>query len=452
MFFLDAVIKALGKIDETVAIIKNAKTSEEAVEGLNRLLDVDEKQAKHIMSLRLQRLASYEVDVQKEEHAQLGLEIVELQSLLDSQEKMDEIIVEDIKNMISEYEEDRLSELAPAADSISEEDLVEKEDVVITMTQNGMIKRMSESKYRVQRKNGRGVNGMDTFEDDNVKHLQIANTHDTLMFFTNKGLVYKTKAWQIPLTSAQSKGVSIKSIFDLQDDEYIQSLLAIEDFDADQTIVFGTKQGIVKRTKLVEYNRSARNGILAITLNEGDEVVNVGLTNGDMLVTLISKQGKSITFEESDVKIVSRSGKGVKGIDLASDDKIVSLSIHKGFSQLLIATSKGLGKRTPLSEFRVQNRGGKGVRAIAVNDKNGYVIDTIVVDDDDQVILMTKQGIIIKMWAKEISSFSRNAQGSSIINLKTGDELVAIDRNSEHVGEEEDSLMSMSETSVEEDM
>jgi DNA gyrase subunit A len=430
MHLLDAVIRALSKIDETVAILKKSKMQEEAIEGLHNLLGVDDRQAKHIMGLRLQRLTSYEVDEQAEEHARLGREIEELKGILASQEKMDEIIKEDIHKMMEEYGTDRLSELAPAADAISEEELIESKDVVITMTQNGMIKSIPESNYRVQRRNGRGVNGMNTFEDDYVKHLQRANTHDTLMFFTNKGLMYKTKAYQIPMSNPQSKGVSIRTIFDFADDEYVQAILAIEEFYSDQTVLFGTKQGIVKRTKLEEYNRSARNGILAITLNEGDEVVNVGLTSGDMLVTLITKQGKSITFDESQVKIVSRSGKGVKGMELESDE-IVSVSIHKGFSQLFIATAKGLGKRTPLSEFRIQKRGGKGVRAIGVNEKNGVVIGTSVVDDDNQLILLTKQGIIIKMIAKDVSSFSRNAQGSRVINLKDGDELIALDRNSE---------------------
>lgn len=431
MYLLEAVIRALGNIDETVRIIKESKTQIEAIEGLHKLLDVEEKQAKHIMGLRLQRLASYEVDVQREEYNKVALEIKELRETLASQEIMDGIIKDDLKEMVEQYGDERITVIGPPADAISEEELIEKEDVVVTMTQNGMVKRIPQSQYRVQRKNGRGVNGMNTFEDDYVKHLQIANTHDTLMFFTNKGLVYKTKAHQIPLTNTSSKGVSIRTIFDMQDDEYVQAILGIEEFNAEQTVVFGTKQGIVKRTRLVEYNRSARNGILAITLNEGDEVVNVGLTSGDMYITLITRQGKSITFEESDVKVVSRSGKGVKGIALAPKDEIVSLSIHRGFSQLFIATSKGVGKRTPLSEFRIQNRGGKGVRAITVNNKNGVVIGTCVVEEDDQLILLTKQGTIIKMLAKEISSFSRNAQGSGVINLKAGDELIAIDRNSE---------------------
>lgn len=439
MHLLDAVIRAIGNIDETVRTIKAAKTKEEAIEGLYNLLGVDEKQAAHILAMRLQRLANYEVDEQRAAHNQVGLEIKNLKEKLASQEVMDRIIKEDLQEMIEIYGEDRATVIAPPADAISDEELIEREDVVVTMTRNGMVKRIPQAEYRVQRRNGRGVNGMGTFDDDNVKHLQIANTHDTLMFFTNKGLVYKTKAYQIPLTNKDSKGVSIRTIFDMQDDEYVQAILAIEEFNSEQTVVFGTKQGIVKRTRLVEYNRSARNGILAITLNDGDEVVNVGLTSGDMYVTAITRYGKSITFEESDVKVVSRSGKGVKGIDLASKDVVVSLSIHRGFSQLFIATSNGIGKRTPLSEFRIQKRGGKGVRAITVKD--GLVIGTCVVEEDEQLILLTKQGIIIKMLAKEISSFSRNAQGSSVINLKDGDELIAVDRNSEQEDEEAEEVI-----------
>lgn len=433
---LDALMRALGKLDETISIIRAAKTKVEAVEKLMNLLSIDERQTAHILALRLQTLASYEQDEKIEQHKQLLKEIEGIQTILASEEKMNDIIKEDIREMGTEYTDARRTEILPAVDDVNAEDLIPVEEVIITMTHNGFVKRMPLSKYRTQRKNGRGVNGMNTYEDDFVRHLQIASTHDTLMFFSNTGAVYKIKAYQVPVTSALSKGVSIKTVFDLAQDEQIQTIVSIKEFNDEQYLVFGTKKGNVKRTVLGEYDKSSRNGIRAITLNEDDEVVNVSLTGSDNLITLIAKSGKSITFNEDEVRVVSRNGKGVRGIDLAKDDEIVTMSIHKGLADLFIATTKGFGKKTALSNFRVQTRGGKGVRAISTNDKNGVVMGTAVVEEDEQLILLTKQGTIIKMNVADISKFGRNAQGSRVINLKDDDELIALDRNSEQTEEE----------------
>lgn len=438
MRLLEAVIKAINKMDETVQLIKKSKTREEAIEGLIQFLEIEQDQASHILNLRLQTLANYEQEEKKMQHEKLGNEIKDIQLTINDEVKLNGLIKEDMNRLIEEYGEGRRTSISHAVGDINEEDLIPVEDVVITMTRNGFIKRMPESKYRTQRRNGIGVNGMNTYEGDFVRHLQIANTHDTLMCISNLGAAYKVKAYQIPVTSAESKGVSIKSIFELEEGEYIQEMLSIREFSEEQYLTFGTKQGIVKRTKLSEYARSSRNGIRAVTLNEGDEVVNVALTNGEKLITLFTKNGVSITFSEEDVKVVSRSGKGVKGITLAEDDYVVSVSIHTGLSQLFIATNLGFGKRTKLSEFRIQNRGGKGVRAISTNAKNGYVIGTAVVEEDGQVILLTINGTIIKMNAKEVTQFSRAAQGSKIITLRENDELIALDRNSEQQEEVEE--------------
>lgn len=436
MHLLDAVIKALGKLDEAIRIIRESNSREEVIEGLKNLLSIDDKQTMHILALRLQTLASYQQEEKKEQHKQLANEITEIKEILASEEKLNNIIKEGVREMVEEYSNPRRTELVPAVDDINAEDLIPVEPVVITMTYNGFIKRIPLSKYRTQRKNGRGVNGMNTFEDDFVRHLQIASTHDTLMFFSNKGAVYKVKAYQVPITSALSKGVSIRTVFDLAADESIQTIVSIKEFNDEQYLVFGTKKGIVKRTVLSEYDKSSRNGIRAITLNDDDKVVNVSLTGGDNLITLITRDGKSITFKESDVRVVSRNGKGVRGMDIVKEDEVVSVSIHKGLAEIFIATTKGFGKKTPLSEFRVQSRGGKGVRAISTNDKNGFVVGTEVVEEDEQLILLTKQGTIIKMNVADISTFGRNAQGSSVIKLKDDDELIALDRNSEHSDEE----------------
>ena len=429
MHVLDAVIRALGKLDETVELIRKSKSREDAIEGLESLLSLDKKQAVHILGLRLQRLASFEQEEQYQAHEQLEVEIKEIRELLASVDKMNEIIKGDLKEMIEQYGSERRTKIGAAVGEINAEDLIDHEDVVITMTHNGFIKRIPENKYRTQRKAGRGVTGMSTFEDDFVSHVQVADNHDTLMCITNKGSIYRMKAYQVPVTNTRSKGVSIRTIFDMESEEYIQAILSISEFSKDQFLVFGTKYGLVKRTRLSEYARSTRNGIRAITLNKSDEVVNVSLTSGENRVTLITHKGISITFEEDDVRVVSRAGKGVKGIDLTKDDFVVSASIHQGMSNLFIATNKGIGKRTPLAKFRVQNRGGKGVRAITADKTNGYVVGSLVVEEDEQIILLTKNGSIMKLDAKDISSFSRTAKGSRVINLKEDDELQAFDRN-----------------------
>lgn len=431
MYLLAAVMKALGKLDASIELIRSAKTREEAIEGLVKLLDIEDEQAKHILALRLQRLASFEQDEQKEAYSNLEKEILEIKTLMENQTEMDKLIKEDVQNMMEEYGTERRTKIGVDGGAIDEESLVDDVEVVVTLSHNGFIKRIPQSQYKIQRKNGRGVKGVETFEDDFVNFLQLASNLDTLMFFTNKGSIYKMKAHQVPMTSKASKGISIRSIFDLSQDEHVQAILSIKEFSDEQFLTFGTKEGIVKRTRLSEYNKSNRNGIAAITLNNDDEVVNVSLTSGDNFVTLITLKGKSITFEEKDVKVVSRQGKGVKGIELEKGDGIVSVVVHKGLAHLFIATNTGIGKRTPLSEFRVQNRGGKGVRAINVSAKTDFVVGNTVVEETDQIILLTKQGTLIKMNSKDISSFSRSAKGSRVINLKDGDELQAVASNSE---------------------
>lgn len=428
IYLLAGLMKALDKMDETIETIRSSTSRNDAIERLTFLLSVSEAQAKHILERRLQTLANFEQDELRTKHDNIKKEIEEIKAILSDEAKIATIIKENLRHIADKYGKDRQTRIMPPAEDIVMEDLIPDDEVVVTMTQQGYIKRTLEANYRTQRRKGIGVNAMNMREDDFIRHLLVAKNHDYLLFFTNLGRVYKQKIYDIPELSANSKGKHINNILDLEQNETIQAVLSIREFHDELYLFFTTKNGIVKKSKLSAYANIRRNGIAAITLDNGDELVGASLTNGDRSVTLISKLGISITFKESDVKSVGRTGRGVKGISLQKNDEIVSFAIHDGISDLFIATKNGFGKRTPLSEYREQNRGGKGVIAIKVNEKNGEVIGTCTVHEDDTIMLITQNATLMKCLVKEISSIGRNTQGTKIINLRENDYLTAIAR------------------------
>lgn len=425
---LDALIKALDKLDETIELIREAKTNEEAVKGLIDLLSIEEDQAESILAVRLRTLSGFSQDEKRKEHITLAEKIKEIEEILADEKKILAIIKEYLTKTMNNYGRDRRTEIMENFEAIDIEATIPNDDVVITITHNGFVKRTLDSTYRTQRRNGRGVNGMGMYEDDFIEHLQIAKNHDHLLFFTNLGRVYELKAYQIPENVARSRGVSIKSVLNFEPEENIQAVLSVRKFSDEQTVLFSTKNGVVKKSLLSAYNNIRKNGIMAIKLDEGDRVIGVALTNGERNITLVTKKGLSITFDEAQVNTVGRVSRGVKGIDLASEDEIVSVAIHEEEADLFVATNEGFGKRTPLSEFRVQNRGGKGVICMKLTDKNGQVVNTEVVQITDTMMLITKHATLMKLKSKEISQFNRNTQGTRIINLREGDELQAIAR------------------------
>lgn len=428
-FLLEGLVKAIKKIDETIKIIRNSKTREESINGLIDFLKIDEKQAKYILSLQLQTLASFEQEEKVKRYEQLLREMEELKQIISDDKKINKLIKEQLNQIKEEFGSPRRTEILSHIDQLTEIDWVEDVDVLITITKKGFIKKVPEINYKSQRRKGVGIKGTSTFENDFVNQVQIANNHDTLMFFSNKGKIYKIKTYQLPNTNPKTKGVSINSIFDLEDDEYIQTTLSIKEFSDKQYLLFGTKEGLVKKTLLSEYNKSNRNGIAAITLKPNDELVNVCLTNGEKIVTLLTEKGMLISFKEDQISSVSRIGKGIKGINLKKGDSVVSVVTHNNDLELFLATNKGIGKRTLLTDYKVQNRGGKGVRTIPFKYDDEKLVGALCVDKNDEIILSTKSGMLLKLNVSEISLFGRKARGSKIISLKNNDELQTFDRN-----------------------
>lgn len=439
-----AIIKALDRLDETIETIRGAKSKDDAIQDLMVLLDVTEQQATIIIRARLHMLVNMEQDIEREKHQKILDEIARLEGIIADENKVYDIIKERLLHYKEKFGCVRRTRIQEHEEYIDIEDTIQNDEVVITTTQDGFIKRTLESAYRVQRRNGRGVNGMNMFDDDFINDLHIARNHDHLLFFTNYGRVYKLKAWEIPEHPVRHRGVSIRSLLDFADGEAIQAVLPVFEFTDTQHILFATKNGTVKKTVLSDYKNIRRSGIAAITLDQEkeDRVVGVSLTDGQKLITLITEKGISITFDEGQVNSIGRTGKGVKGIDLKEDDSVISLVVHQGEenSYLLVATNEGFGKRTTLSSFRVQHRGGKGVICIKLTDKTGRVIDSITGQEMDCLLLMTKGGTVMKVKISDISSFSRNTQGSRIMNLRDEDELYTIARILDNDEEETDEV------------
>lgn len=434
------IIKALDSLNETIELVRKASDRNDARLKLISFLSIDDTQANAILDMQLHKLTNLDQDKQRDEYKNL-IDLMEALKLkLSDVELIKDEIKEDLLLIADKYGDDRRTNILPPEDSFDEEDFISNDEQVVTITYDGFIKRTLESNYRTQRRKGIGVNGMSMFEDDFVRNLHVAKNKDTLLFFTNLGRVYKKKVYQIPESNASSRGKNIRIFLNLEKDEKVEAVLSIKEFTEDLYLLFATKKGIVKKSKLSDYENIRKNGIYAITLDKGDFLVGASLTNGERNMTLVTKKGISITFEEESVKSVGRTGRGVKGISLSEGDYVVSFVVHEESAHLFIATNEGFGKRTGLEEFRVQKRAGKGVICMKLTDKNGQVIGCSVVQEDDTMMMMTKNGTLMKLLVKEISEFSRNTQGTRIINLRENDELRVVCRiPDEEIEEIEDS-------------
>lgn len=423
---INGLIKALDQLDAAIQTIRNSSGKSEARESLIALLSIDETQANHILEMKLQKLTSGDQEKEREEQKTLKNEIDEIRAILKDDNKIKNIIKDDLFEIGERYGSDRRTAIKPPAEAFNAEDLIADDDVVVTITQNGFIKRTLESTYRTQRRKGIGVNAMSMYKDDFIRHLEIASNHDNLLFFTNHGKVYRKKVHEIPESTAQSRGDHIQLLLNLEDDESIQAVLSIRTFTDKQNLVFVTRNGIVKKSLLSDYENIRSTGIHAINLDRGDRLIGTSLTTGKRNITLVTKKAMSITFKESDVELRKRKAKGVKGIDLSKDDGVVSFVIHDGFSDLFLATERGYGKCSSLSQYRVQNRNGKGVKSIRLSDKTGDVIGANIVEDNDATMLMTKNGTLMKMSSDEIAKSGRKTQGTRLIRLRDNDSLRAI--------------------------
>ena len=420
---VEGLIKALNDIDRAIQIIKQSKTAEDARDALITTYDIDDIQARAILDTRLQRLTGLEIEKLQQEHEDLKLKIVDFKDIIAKDDRKLTIIQEELQQIKTQYHEPRLSEINLTEDiTIENEDLIPVEDVVITITNNGYIKRMSLDQYKSQNRGGVGMAGIKVHEDDYVEHIELTSTHDYHLFFTNTGRVYKIKGYQIPRGSRQSKGLPLVNLLALNPDERLASMTCVKDFDDEKAaLTFVTKNGIVKRTLVSEFKNIRQNGIIAVNLRDNDELINVSLTDGTKDIILGASNGKAIRFNESMVSTVGRTAIGVKGMNLSSNDAIVGVAIidpNRENEDILVITENGFGKRTKTDQYRPQNRGGKGVKTLNVTEKNGALKTLTVVTDENDIIVVSDRGVVMRTDASKIAQTNRATQGVTIIKLK----------------------------------
>ena len=426
---LKGLIIALEDIDNVIELIKKAKDTPTALEGLMTTYGLSEIQSREILNTRLQRLTGLEIEKIKTEEAQCLKDIENFKAILADDSLKMNIIREELMEIKEKYNDERKSEISTStAISIDDEDLIPRENVLITLTTNGYIKRMKITEYHAQNRGGKGLTGMKTHEDDQVEHIIPTLTHDYLLFFTNKGRVYKIKAYNVIEGNRTSKGLPIINLIPLLEDEKVTSICPIDNFDAeDKYLLFVTKQGIVKRTHVGLFKNIRQTGIIAINLNEGDELFSVLTTNGQKDIILGASNGKAIRFSESDMRDISRGAIGVRGIKLAEGEEIVGVGIIESEDDdILVISEKGYGKRSKASEYRTQGRGGQGVKTLNVTEKNGKLAALKIVHDDEDLIATTDKGMVIRCHVKDISTTGRATLGVIIMRLSNNHTLSTI--------------------------
>ncbi|HHU55720.1 MAG TPA: DNA gyrase subunit A [Acholeplasmataceae bacterium] len=426
---LEGLIIALANIDEVIQLIKRSKNTEEATNGLMRNFKLTEIQAKAILDMKLQRITALEIDKIKEEQVALKKFIHECKEILKSHERKLKIIVSELKEIRDKYSDDRRTDISLSDElEIEDEDLIPVEDVIITITSRGYVKRMTVDTYRVQNRGGKGITGAKITDDDYIERVIYTSTHNTLLFFSNFGQVYKLRAFQIPIYSRTAKGLPIVNLLNFSENEKLTAVLTINEKDnLDGFLVFATRKGLVKKTEISQFKNIRTTGIKAILLNEDDELFSVELTDGEKDIILGASNGKAIRFSEGDIRPMGRIAAGVRGILIEDDEQVVGMAIvTTDGDEIVIVTDNGYGKRTNVDDFRVQIRGGKGVKALNMTDKNGKLIALSTVRGDEDIIVVTDKGMVIRTHLDQIQTVGRDTQGVRIIMLNEGDSVANI--------------------------
>ncbi|MCF3944017.1 DNA gyrase subunit A [Oceanobacillus alkalisoli] len=439
---LEGLRIALDNLDAVISLIRNSKTTEIAREGLMTQFSLSEKQAQAILDMRLQRLTGLEREKIENEYNELLALIAELKAILADEEKVLEIIREELIEIKERFSNERRTEIVVGgAGFFEDEDLIPEENIVITLTHNGYIKRLPASTYRTQRRGGRGIQGMGTNEDDFVEQLVSCSTHDTILFFTNRGKVYRLKGYEIPEFSRTAKGIPIINLLQVESDEWINAVIAVEEYDEEAYLLFTTKYGIAKRTSLSMFTNIRRGGLIAVHLRDEDELISVRLTDGKKDVMIATKDGYLIRFEEDQIRPMGRTAAGVKGISLRDEDEVVSMEIIEPGANILHVTENGYGKQTPEEEYRRINRGGKGVLTCRITDKTGKVVKVKTVTGKEDLMLITIAGVLIRIPVEEISETGRNAMGVRLIRLQDEEQVSTVAKidDEEELEIEEDS-------------
>lgn len=414
---VSGLVLALANIDEVIAIIKGSKDKFVAIDKLMATFELSEKQANAIMEMRLQRLTSLEVDKLEEELTQLQATIADLQDILANESRVLEIIKTDLRTIMEKYPSERRTELSYDYGEIDIEDLIEREDVVITMTHSGYIKRQPVAEYKAQRRGGMGITAHKPKDEDFVERLFISSTHDEILFFSSFGKVYSIKAYEIPEAQRQARGRAIVNLLQIEQDEKITAVIPLTE-GTEGYIAMATHKGLIKKTALEEFANIRKVGKIAIKITEGDELISVQFTTGEDELIIASKEGKCIRFSEKDVRPMGRDTQGVKAMSLNDDDYLVDMLIVKPDCEILTLTSNGYGKRSDVEDYRSQGRAGKGIKAGVFNEKTGYLVNLKIVSEQEDIMIITGNGTIIRMHVADITKIGRNTQGVRVMRVK----------------------------------
>jgi DNA gyrase subunit A len=422
---LEGLRIALDHIDEIIAIIRGSRSGEEAKPQLMERFSLSERQAQAILDMRLVRLSGLEREKIEAEYQELQVLIAELKAILADEEKIVDIIRTEILELKERFNDIRRTEITSGGlEMIEDEDLIPVENSVVTLTHNGYIKRLAANTYRSQKRGGRGVQGMGTNEDDFVEHLMNTSTHDTILFFTSKGKVFRAKGYEIPEFGRTAKGLPIVNLLNIDKGEKVTAMIRVGSFDEDAYFIFTTKTGITKRTPVSQFANIRTNGLIAISLREDDDLISVRLTDGEKQVIIGTRDGMLVRFQEDDIRSMGRTAGGVRGIKLRDGDEVVGMEIVEPGQEILVVTEKGYGKRTSEEDYRLQSRGGVGLKTIQITDKNGPMVAVKTVDGSEDLMLITINGMLIRMDVNDISLIGRSTQGVRLIRLGD-DELVA---------------------------
>ncbi|MCF7871994.1 DNA gyrase subunit A [Candidatus Woesearchaeota archaeon] len=423
---LEGLTIALNNIDNMIELIKGSESANDAKEKLTTNYELTDKQAQAILDMKLQKIAKLETHKIKEEYTELKEKITKYKEILADETKILNIIKEEQEEIISTYGDERKTEIIEQEDEdLDIEDLIEEQEVVVTVSNAGYVKRMPLDTYKAQRRGGTGIIGTENKEEDFTEKIFIANTHSYLLVLTDKGQVHWVKVYRIPESGRYSKGKAIVNLIDIEKEEKISAILPVRNFEKNKFLLAATKKGIIKKTSLAAYSKPRKGGIRAITLDEGDEVVSVTITDGKQQVLLATKNGNACKFKETDARSIGRTSRGVTGIRLKGKDEVVSMILVNDETKVLTLTSKGYGKQTIASEYRLINRGGSGVININLTEKNGYVVSVRSVNGNEDLMLITKNGMVVRTPVRGISTIGRNTQGVRVIKLRENDQLVA---------------------------
>ncbi|UVE94056.1 DNA gyrase subunit A [Dietzia sp. B32] len=442
---LRGLVKALDALDEVIALIRRSETVDIAREGLKELLDIDDDQAQAILDMQLRRLAALERQKIIDQLAAIELEIADYKDILAKPERQRAIVADELREIVEKYGDDRRTRIIPADGDVTDEDLIAREDVVVTITETGYAKRTRTDLYRAQKRGGKGVRGAELKQDDIVRHFFVSSTHDWLLFFTTKGRVYRIKAYELPEANRTARGQHVANLLAFQPEERIAGVIRIKGYQDAPYLVLATRNGLVKKSRLEDYDSPRSGGLIAVNLRDGDELVGAALAGPDDDLLLVSEKGQSIRFHANDdtLRPMGRATSGVMGMRFNDGDALLSMSVVRADTSdqekyfLLVATERGYSKRTALSEYTAQGRGGKGVLTLMFDPKRGKLVGATIVELQDELYAITSGGGVIRTFAKQVRKAGRQTKGVRLMNLAEGDSLLAIARNADEPDDED---------------